>query len=188
MSLRRLGRSWVWSRASGLWMLLGVIPLLFFQTAIHEGSHCVMMAATGLGCRICAPFAVVIERHGLYGVTFPVDESADSPLAMVVAPQIVAAILILVLRLSAPRARDERWALLSRLWLLGACVDLLNNTLWSPSGGGFGDWSVMASQLGLSPGVVLAVSLPAWGLILWGLLAPLPTRFPRPFASARDFW
>jgi len=65
----------------------------------------------------------------------------------VIAPQVLAALLIVTLRLIAPQVRDERWALLTRLWLLGACVDLFNNTLWNPHGQ-FGDWSVMASQLG----------------------------------------
>ena len=185
--LGRLRRAWLWSGASATWLLLGIIPILFFQTAVHEGSHCLMMAASGLGCRVMAPFSVTLGRASVYGVTLPADEGAGMPTSIVVAPQVVAAILIVALRLGSARLRDERWALLTRLWLLGACVDLTNNTLWRPHGG-FGDWSVMASQLGLSSGVVFAVSVPAWLLALWGLLAPLPTDFARRAASARDLW
>ena len=46
----------------------------------------------------------------------------------------------------------------------------------------------MASQIGLSPGVVFAISLPLWLLVVWGLFVPLPTNFPRPTASVRDLW
>ena len=168
-------------------MLLGVLPLFFFQTAVHEGAHCVMLAATGLGCRLCAPFPVALGFGLLHGVTFAVDESAAPGVPMVIAPQVLAALLIVTLRLIAPQVRDERWALLTRLWLLGACVDLFNNTLWNPHGQ-FGDWSVMASQLGLSPGERFAVSVPLWLTVLGGLFVPLPASFPRPSASVRDFW
>jgi len=185
--LGRLGRSWVWSRPSAVWLLLGVLPLFFFQTAVHEGSHCAMMAATGVGCRICAPFPVALSFGLLHGVTFAGDESAAPAVPMLIAPQILAALLIVALRLIAPRVQDERWALLTRLWLLGACVDLFNNTLWRPHGQ-LGDWSVMASQLGLSPGVLFAVSVPLWLIALGGLFVPLPASFPRPSASMRDFW
>jgi hypothetical protein len=166
-------------------MLLGVLPLLFFQTAVHEGSHCALMAATGVGCRVCAPFPVAMSFARLHGVTFSGDEAAQPTVPMIVAPQIVAAFLIAALRLAAARVRDERWALLTRVWLLGACVDLANNTFWRPHGQ-FGDWSVMASQVGLSPGVVFAISVPLWLLVAWGLFVPLPASFPRPSASVRD--
>jgi hypothetical protein len=167
--------------------LLGIVPVLFFQTAVHEGSHCVMLMATGLGCSVTAPFAATVEGAPLYGVTLPVRDTATPPIPMVIAPQIAAAALIVALRLLAARVRDERWALLTRVWLLGACVDLTNNTLWAPRGG-MGDWSVMASQLGLSPGAVFAVSVPLWLLVLWGLFAPLPASFDGPSASVRELW
>lgn len=185
--LRRLGGSWIWSRASAIWALLGVFPLFFFQTSVHEGSHCVAMEATGVDCTVLAPFPVAMSQGPLHGVTQGLGESGDTPLGVIVAPQIVAAVLVVALRLLAARVRDERWAILTRVWLLGACVDLLNNTAWRPRGF-IGDWSVMASQLGLSLGAMFLLSVPLWLLVLWGLFVPLPTNFRRPYASARDLW
>jgi hypothetical protein len=152
------------------------MPLLFFQTTVHEGSHCVVMALTGLGCRALAPFPVWTELGPLMGVTISGAEDAEPPLVALIAPQLVAAALIAVLLLVGRSVRDERWALLARLWLLGACVDLLNNTFWRPHGR-IGDWSVAANQLGLSRAAVFAASVPMWLVALTGLLFPLPTEF-----------
>ncbi len=182
--LSRLRRSWLWSRKAAFWLPLGTMPLLFVQTAVHEGSHCVIMDVTGIGCRVVAPFPVALRFGLLYGVTVAGSDDAEAPVAVVVAPQLVAALLIVGLLLVARRVRDERWAVLTRLWLLGVCLDLLNNTLWRPHGG-FGDWSVMADQLGLSPAVALGVSLPMWGIALGGLLTPLPSEFAPASATAR---
>ena len=182
---RRLRRSWFPSAGAAVWMLLGLMPLLFFQTAVHEGSHCVAMAASGAGCQVWAPFPVTLSIGPLHGVTFARVEDAEVSILAVIAPQLVAAALIPGLLLVGLRVRDERWALLTRLWLLGACIDLLNNTFWRPHGR-FGDWSVMASELGLSPGVVFASSLPFWLTALAGLLLPLSSESPRRRSSVRD--
>jgi hypothetical protein len=168
-------------------MLLGVVSLYFFQTAVHEGSHCVTAEVTGGSCRVYAPFPVSMSFGSAHGVTLTDREDGGLPVAVIVAPQVVATILIVALRLLAPRLRDERWALLTRMWLLGACLDLLNNTAWRPRGFA-GDWSTMAGQVGLSIGVMFAISVPLWLLALWGLFAPLPTNFPRPSARVRDLW
>jgi hypothetical protein len=167
--------------------LLGLAPVLFFQTAIHEGSHCVIMTATGLGCRVTAPFAVSWgDGRRAYGVTFAVlDEATSPPILMVIAPQIAAALLIVVLRLVAPRVTDERWAILLRVWLLGACVDLLNNTGGRSPGG---DWAFMANEVGLTEPQRLALSLPLWLLIAWGLFAPVPGAVSPRGARFRDLW
>lgn len=174
----RIWHSWVWSSASASWLLLGLMPLLFYQTTVHEGSHCVVLALTGLGCRALAPFPVRAEVGPLMGLTISGDESAEPPLLAVIAPQLVAAALIAALLRVGRSVRDERWALLLRLWLLGACIDLLNNTFWRPHGL-IGDWSVAAKQLGLSRAAVLAASVPMWLVALTGLLWPLPTQFAR---------
>jgi hypothetical protein len=167
-------------------MLLGLLPLLFFQTAIHEGSHCVLMEVTGIGCSRMAPFAVSIRPYGaVYGITFSDDESLETPIAACVAPQVVAAILILALHPISRRLRSERLALLTRLWLLGACVDVLQNTV---ALGAFGDWSVLASGLGLSPAQRVGLSLPIWLVVAWGLFVPLPASFSPMATRARDFW
>jgi hypothetical protein len=183
--LSRLRRSWCWSPAAAIWMLLGLVPLLFFQTTVHEGSHCAAMELLGGDCRVLAPFPVALPNLYLHGVTIGGDADDEMAVPVIVAPQIAAALLIVGLRALARRVRDERWALLTRLWLLGACLDLLNNTLWRPRGG-FGDWSVMASQLGLSKGVLLAVSVPMWGIALGGLLTPLPVERPARSATVRS--
>ena len=54
----RLRRSWLWSGRAVVWLLLGLLPLLFFQTAVHEGSHCLAMKSLGVRCRVLAPFPV----------------------------------------------------------------------------------------------------------------------------------
>lgn len=183
--LSRLRRSWLRSRAAAVWMLLGSMPLLFVQTTVHEGSHCVMMDVTGVGCAVLAPFPAALSFGLVNGVTFARNEDAELPVAVIVAPQGVAALLIGALHLLARRVRDERWAVLTRLWLLGACVDLLNNTLWQPHGR-IGDWSVMANQVGLSTGARLAVSVPMWGIALGGLLTPLPVASPTTSPTVRS--
>jgi hypothetical protein len=54
--LARLRSFWFPTTASALWLCLGLLPLLFFQTTVHEGSHCLAMIATGVGCAVLAPF------------------------------------------------------------------------------------------------------------------------------------
>jgi hypothetical protein len=180
----RLRRSWLWSGPAAAWLALGLLPLLFFQTAVHEGSHCVAMKLLGVRCRVVAPFPVAIGRAGLLGVTES-DGDAELPAAAIAAPQLVAAALVVALQLAARRTDDERWALLARLWLLGACLDLLNNTFWRPHSAG-GDWSALASQLGLSTATRLALSLPLWAIGLAGLLLPIPAPRAPSRASLRD--
>jgi len=183
--LSSLRATWLWSRAAALWLALGLAPLLFFQTTVHEGSHCLAMAIEGEGCRILAPFPQALALGYVHGLTIGGNDAEIPPIAVIVAPQLVAVLLILLLRAGARRTRDERWALLNRLWLLGACLDLLNNTFWRPSGG-FGDWSAMASEAGLGPGLRFAVSLPMWLVALGGLFVPIRSEFAPPPASARD--
>jgi hypothetical protein len=185
--LARLRRFWLPTLASALWLALGLVPLFFFQTAVHEGAHCLMMAATGVGCRVWAPFPVSLGFGALYGVTLGAAEDADVSLAVIVAPQLVAVVLIGLLRFALARIGDERWALLTRLWLLGACVDLLNNTALR-SGGWIGDWSALANGLGLRRMPMLALTVPLWLWAGWGLLAPVPPRHGVPRLKARDFW
>ncbi|MFI5314982.1 MAG: hypothetical protein ACHQ6T_04735 [Myxococcota bacterium] len=182
--LSRLRRSWLPSAASSGWLLLGLMPLLFFQTTVHEGSHCVVFAVSGIGCRVLAPFPVMMSFGALHGVTFSGNDDAEAPVLAIIAPQLVAAALVCALLLARRRVRDERWAVLQRLWLLGACLDLLNNTFWAPHGR-FGDWSVMASQVGLSPPALFAASLPMWLIGLAGLLTPLPAEHVGQGASPR---
>jgi len=176
----RLRRSWLWSGPAAAWLALGLLPLLFFQTAVHEGAHCVAMKSLGVRCRVMAPFPVAIGHAGLLGVTQ--SGSEDLPVAAIIAPQLVAALLVVALQLGARRTDDERWALLARLWLLGACLDLLNNTFWRPQSAG-GDWSAMASQIGFSAAARLALSLPMWAIALAGLFLPIPP--PRAPTSSR---
>jgi hypothetical protein len=180
----RLRRSWLWSGRAVVWLLLGLLPLLFFQTAVHEGSHCLAMKSLGVRCRVLAPFPVSIGRAALFGVTESASDE-ELPVAAIVAPQAVAAVLIVALQLAARRTDDERGALLARLWLLGACLDLLNNTFWRPHSA-VGDWSVMASQIGLSAPVRLALSLPLWAIGGAGLLLPIPPPRASSSASLRD--
>lgn len=183
---QRLRRSWIWSRVAAVWLALGIVPLLFFQTAIHEGSHCVMMELTGSDCRVCAPFAVSLASGGgVYGLTLGEDETSLPPVAVYVAPQVLGTILVVALHALSRRPRDERIALLTRLWLLGASVDVLNNTL---SLGAFGDWSVLASGLGLSLAQRLLLGAPVWLVIAWGLLTPLPPPREPLAARVRDLW
>lgn len=182
----RLRRSWFPDRANTLWLLLGLLPLMFFQTTIHEGSHCVMLTATGQGCRVMAPFPVVVEPgFAVHGATFAVDESRE-PLQMVIAPQVVAAVMIVVLRL-VPRTRDERWLLLRRLCLFGACVDLANNTLWFGFGFG-GDWAILARALEPNTAATFGLTIPLWALVAWGVFTPLPDPAHVSRARVRDFW
>jgi hypothetical protein len=185
--LARLRRSWFPSRGATVWLVLGALPLSCFQTSIHEGSHCAALAATGLGCAVLAPFPVTLSIGRVYGVTLSADENDPLPLAVPLSAQAVAAALIPLLRWAAPRARGAGAALLVRLWLLGSCVDLLNNTS-HPGSRGFGDWSALASDAGLSPRAVLAVTAPLWALAAWGLFAPLPDLPEGTRASLRDLW
>jgi hypothetical protein len=184
----RLRESWFWSRAAAVWLALGVLPVLFFQTAVHEGSHCVLMEVTGLGCKLTAPFAISsVEGWSAYGATFADDEGAvTAPVSVTVAPQVVAALLVVALWLAMRVPRAETLTVLGRLWLLGAAIDLLNNT--SGTSGAIGDWANLADMLGLSRTGVLALSAPAWALVAWGLLAPLPAPRPPRAPRARDLW
>jgi hypothetical protein len=168
-----------------VWLLLGLLPLLFFQTAVHEGSHCIAMKSLGVHCRLMAPFPVAIGQAGLLGLTQSAEADDELPVAAIIAPQGVAAVLVVALQLAARRAHDERWALLARLWLLGACLDLLNNTFWRPHSA-VGDWSVMASQIGLSTATRLAVSVPMWAIGLAGLLLPIAPPRAGKSGSLRD--
>jgi len=159
------------------------LPLLFFQTAVHEGAHCVAMEWSGARCRVLAPFPVAIGHAALLGITQ--SGADDVPVVAMIAPQLVAAALVVILQLAARRTEDERWALLTRLWLLGACLDLLNNTFWRPHAA-IGDWSAMATQLGLSRVLRLGVSLPMWAIGLGGLFIPTPAPAPGASGSLRD--
>ena len=183
--LSRLRRSWLWSPAAALWMMLGWMPLLFFQTTIHESSHCLMLEVTGIGCRLMAPFPLALQHGFIHGGTIPADDSSTPPVAVFAAPQVLATVLIVALRLVSPRVNDERMGTLTRLWLFGACIDLLANTT---SGGPSGDWSTTARELGLSASQRLAVSGPLWVVAFWGLFAPVPTSFARTRARVGDLW
>jgi len=185
--LARLRRSWFPSRGAAAWLALGVLPLLFFQTAVHEGSHCAALEVTGLGCAVVAPFAVTLPFGNAYGVTLSADEDEPMPLAVPLAAQATAAALIPSLRWVLGQVSGAGLALLLRLWLLGACVDLLNNTAhWSA--GGHGDWSALASVVGRSPAAMVGLTAPLWGLAVLGLLVPLPAPREDSAASLRDLW
>ena len=122
--------------------------------------------------------------------TDPSSRAADHlrepmPLGVPLSAQAAAAALIPVLRFALGRVEGAGTALLLRLWLLGACVDLLNNTSHL-HGRWHGDWSALAGEGGLSPAAMFAATVPLWALAAWGLLRPLPAPPPGSGASLRD--
>jgi hypothetical protein len=185
--LARLRRSWFPTGGALAWLALGVLPLSFFQTSIHEGSHCVAMVATGLECAVLAPFPVTLSVGSVYGVTISTNENDPLPLPVPLAAQATAVALIPALRFALGEVSGAGAALLLRLWLLGASVDLLNNTSHL-NGRWVGDWSVLAGVAGLSPAAMLAVTALLWALAAWGLFAPLPVLREGSRATLRDLW
>jgi len=164
-------KSWVPSRSNGLFFVLGLPSILFFQTSVHELTHCALATITGDGCVKVAPFPSAVEHSVGMGVTTTV---SDPPGVVAIGAATVGAfLLILVLRALAPHVRDRRLALLTRVWLFGAAVDLFANTISAVGVPIGGDWAWVADRFGWSRWQHLALTLPAWGVALGAVLTPI---------------
>jgi hypothetical protein len=143
---RRLARSWFPSRRAAVWFALGLLPLLFAQDVVHEGSHCAALELLGGTCSVWKPF--IHRSEGVLAGGITDGDFAPEFLGIVcsVAPA-TALGLLAALRLAARRVRDERTGVLLRLWLFGASVDLVANSMASLSGDS--DWGIMGRSFGL---------------------------------------
>jgi hypothetical protein len=160
------------------------------QVSVHEGTHCTVLTLIPGSCDGIAPFPHVIEHGGgtalIGGQTFSDVETADQAVLWE-APQIVAAVLIVLLHALARRVRDERVALVFRLWILGACFDLLGNTSPFIPATMPTDWNMMAQRYGLTEANRLPVSALAWCIGFGGLLLPIRWGFDKARRRLRDF-
>lgn len=172
----RLWKFWIPDAASTLWLVLGVMPLLFFQTFVHEGMHVLSYVSDGRGVDLFAPFPhlhhTATGDNVLNGVSSAARPAADT--ADIAVPQFVDIGLLIVLSLFLwlipyvwpMRSRTVR--LLFRLWYLGVLIDLLWNTggrlflLESPTN----DWYRYQQVMGYSPWEM-------WGITFVILLVPL---------------
>ncbi len=154
-----------------IWLVMSVMPILFFQTFIHEGSHVLTYISDNRGVDYLAPFphesinTVTGARNTLNGAAGATTPTADT--ANIATPQFLAIGLLIALSLFlwlipyvwSMNSRTVR--LLFRAWYLGLCFDLLWNTagklifLNSPGN----DWNRYQAVQGYSNGEMFAFSL-----------------------------
>jgi len=121
----KLLRFWWPNGWAFLWLVLGLMPLFFFQTFIHEGLHWVTAKADGFDPKLIpyAQFNTSAGRH-LNGITLNTGDS------FIATPQLVDLALILafipVFTFTSPPWRWLRTFL--TWWYLGVCLDVLFNT------------------------------------------------------------
>ena len=142
----RLLRFWAPNGWTALWLVLGLIPLFFFETFVHEGLHWVTAKASG-GDPTLIPFAHFNTAFGrnVNGATM------NSP-GFIAMPQIVGLLLLMALILvfifTSPPWRWLRTFL--TWWYLGLILDLLFNTgrglVGAPRPGT--DWGKFAADSG----------------------------------------
>ena len=120
----RLSRFWAPNGWAVLWLVLGLAPLFFFETFVHEGLHWLTAVMNG-GHPTLIPFAHFNTSFGrnINGATM------DAP-GFIATPQLVGlgflVALILVFILTSPSWRWLRTFL--TWWYLGLVLDLLFNT------------------------------------------------------------
>jgi hypothetical protein len=122
----KLGRFWAPNCWAGWWLVLGLMPLLFFQTVVHEGTHWLTGAAGGSDPKLI-PFPH-LNTNTPPGRTF-VGITLDG-VGFIAMPQILCLILmvglIAVFVFTSPSSRWLRTFL--TWWYLGLALDLLFNT------------------------------------------------------------
>jgi hypothetical protein len=142
----KLLRFWAPNGWTALWLALGLAPLFFFETCVHEGIHWMTGKAAG-GDPTLIPFAHFNTNFGrnVNGATM----SSPGFIAM---PQILCLVLlvalILVFIFTSPSWRGLRTFL--TWWYLGLAIDLLFNTgrglVGAPRQGT--DWGKFAASSG----------------------------------------
>jgi hypothetical protein len=161
----RLGNIWVPNGFASLWWLLFALPALyFFETLIHEGTHGLTALVVTRDFPKLMPFPHYNTAFDGFvnGVTF------TGGRGFVAAPQAIALGLIvvftLILLLWPIRNHLARFAL--RTWYLGACLDLLYNSVKGLWGGPspISDWGKLEAQIS-TPGIIALT----WGLWLFVL-------------------
>jgi len=185
--LHRLRNFWFPNGFTSLWWLLLALPALYFlQTLVHEGSHAVAAWIAAGAFPKFAPFPHYNTAFDGFvnGVTL------TGGRGFIAVPQIVALVLIgifsLIFILWPTRNHVVRFSL--RTWYLGACLDLLYNSvkgLWggpSPSS----DWGKLQAQIS-TPGII-ALTWILWLFVLshfaWITIAAWGHRRP----ERRGFW
>lgn len=162
---QRLYQFWFpngWSSVA--WLLFAAVPLYFFQTVIHEGSHSLASAFSGNGFVKFAPFPHFNTSFGsfLNGVAFT---NGNGFVAM---PQIMALLLIVgfsAIAIWAP-IRNPTGRFFVRSLYLAFCVDLGYATIKGLGAGSSAnsDWGKFTDDIGAAGSTVLAWLF--WALML----------------------
>lgn len=185
--VRRLATLWFPNGFTSLWWLLFALPALYFlQTLVHEGSHGVAAwIATGAFPKL-APFPHYSTAFDGFvnGVTF------TGGRGFIAAPQGVALALIagfsVIFILWPIRNPIVRFGL--RTWYLGACLDLLYNSvkgLWGGSSPA-SDWGKLQAQIS-TPGII-ALTWVLWLFVLSHFAWVPIAAWGRQRAEPRSFW
>jgi hypothetical protein len=155
----KLLRFWAPNGWAALWLVLGLAPLLFFETVVHEGLHWLTALGAG-GDPTLIPFP-----HNNTGLGGNVNGATMDAPGFIAMPQIIVLVfmvgLIVVFIASSPPWHWLRTFL--TWWYLGVVVDLLANTglgLVGASSSG-SDWG----RFGAESGEWLAILL-SWVILL----------------------
>jgi hypothetical protein len=184
---RRLLDFWFPNGLNSLWWLLfALLPLYFFQTVIHEGSHAfAALFATGDFPKF-APFPH--DNTGFNGFVNGVTFTGGRGFAAM--PQFVDLALVvalsLIMLLWPIRNAFGRYIL--RIIYLGVCIDLMYNTvkgLWGGPGP-LSDWGKFQAET--STAAVVATSWVMWLVILSHFLWVYYSAWHRDHPARLGFW
>jgi len=205
----RLLKFWFPDLASVIWLIASVMPVLFFQTLIHEGSHALNYIDKGLGVNLIVPFPhQIVSRNGntsiLNGRAVAKRSSTNSNRPNTAVPQFVAIGLLITLTLFLLvipyfwSMKNRAVRLLLRAWFLGLCFDLIVNTggklfyLNSPGN----DWNRYQAANGYSNNEMFGFSLLIicipLSYFIWGYFSAWHRDPPESSSFAKnisqDFW